>query len=221
MEEGRVITMRRPAKIRLLIVAFATVSSVVLRLESNGIFFLPSFFGRAIDSSTIGKTKSCATTCLGDVGQNGTWVQDWEFAKEYGQYPEPRVVRVGPYVTRTWGHFMPSENAPFRWESSWKWIDYSPNGCQVDFTMSADDLCDILAKLDVHRVLFIGDSLTNGQYRSLLNRLGNDRIKNITKSKLGLHAKLTCRSQSIDLLGERGGGWAGFSSFRAKTVRFE
>jgi hypothetical protein len=32
---------------------------------------------------------SCAATCLGDVGYNGKWVQDWHFAEEYGQYSEP------------------------------------------------------------------------------------------------------------------------------------
>jgi hypothetical protein len=212
--------MKRPTKqIILLIVAFVAVSPVVLRLESKDIFFPSSFFERAIDSSAIGQIKSCATTCLGDVGQNGTWVQDWEFAEEYGQYPEPRVVEVGPFIARTWGKFKPSESAPFRWESSWKWIDYSPNGCQVDFTMSADDLCDVLSKLDVHRVLFIGDSLANQQYLSLLNRLGSDRIKNTTTSKYGLHANLACRSQNIDLfMGKEGGGQAFPHSKRQEYV---
>jgi hypothetical protein len=66
--------------------------------------------------------------------------------------------------------------------------------------MSADDLCDVLSKLDVHRVLFLGDSLADSQYTSLLNRLGSDRIKNVTKLKYGLRANLACRLQSIDLL---------------------
>jgi hypothetical protein len=208
--------MRRPAKIKVLIVTFVAVSSIVvssivLRLESKEIFFLPYFLERVVDSSSIGQTKSCATTCLEEVGQNGTWVQDWHFAEEYGQYPEPRVLGVGPYGAKTWGKFKPSELAPFRWESSWKWIDYSPNGCQVDATMSADDLCDVLSKLDVHRVLFIGDSLTNQQYASLLNRLGSDRIKNVTKLEYGLRASLACPLQSIDLLLQLEGGGQIFS----------
>jgi hypothetical protein len=115
------------------------------------------------------------------------------------------------------GKFKPSELAPFRWESSWKWIDYSPNGCQVDSTMSADDLCDVLSKLDVNRVLFIGNSLTNSQYLSLLNRIGSDRIKNVTKLKHGLRANLACRLQSIDLLMKmEGGGQAFPNSYQSK-----
>jgi hypothetical protein len=203
--------MRRSTKITMFIAAFTAVSSIVRRFKSEDIFFLPYFFERAIDSSTIGQTnKSCAATCLADVGQNGTWVQDWEFAKEFGQHSVPLVVKGGPYIGRTWGKFRPSEKAPFRWESSWKWIDYSPDGCRVDSTMSADDLCDVLAKLDVHRVLFVGDSLAKSQYHSLLNKLGSGRIKNITKSTRWLQASLACRSHSIDLLGEhqQGGGQA-------------
>jgi hypothetical protein len=175
----------------LFIVAFVAPLSIIV--SSRDIFFRLSFLEQV-------QTKSCATTCLGDVGQNGTWVQDWQFAEEYGQYPEPRVVKDGPFGSRTVGKFKPSELAPFRWESSWKWIDYSPNGCQVDFTMSADNLCDVLSQLDVHRVLFIGDSLTDGQFGSLLNRLGSDRIKNVTKVKDGKRANLACPLQSLDLL---------------------
>jgi hypothetical protein len=73
--------------------------------------------------------------------------------------------------------------------------------------MSADDV--ILSRLEVHRVPSIGDCRQISNICPL-NRLGSDQIKNVTTSKHDLHAKLTCRSQSIDLLRVLEGGGRAF-----------
>jgi len=45
---------------------------------------------------------SCPSSCLQKFAKDGHWywVQDWDFAKIYGQFEEPWVEDAGPYVKR-------------------------------------------------------------------------------------------------------------------------
>lgn len=118
-----------------------------------------------------------SSSCMHVLGKSGTWIQDWDFAEHYGQYSSPLVIPPGPHARSTWGKFQPSRDAPFRWESSWKWHDYSAEDCQIDYIVSAEKLRDVLHRLQVTRVLFFGDSLTQSQAKALLNKLGSDHVK--------------------------------------------
>ena len=86
----------------------------------------------------------CTNKCLWNSGRNGSWVQDWDFAKEHGQYPDPLVIPNGPFLRKTHLRFRPSDDAPFAWPSSWKWVD-NDKDCQVDI-MTHAELCKVLVK---------------------------------------------------------------------------
>jgi len=140
--------------------------------------------------ATIQKIQECASV----LGYNGSWVQDWDYAKEYGQYAEPRIYEMATFSKRTMGRFHPSPDAPYRWETSWKWQDHNnlrfwnsttsinasttTRQCQIDYTMDADTLCSLLAELEITRVLFWGDSMGIAAFESFINKLNqDDRIK--------------------------------------------
>jgi hypothetical protein len=93
--------------------------------------------------------------CLLTAGKNGTWVQDWEFARKYGQYSYPWAVPAGPYCRHKFEAFRPSNDAPFTWPTSWKWVDHDPD-CQVNI-VTHNALCEVLGKHKIHRILFYGD----------------------------------------------------------------
>lgn len=118
----------------------------------------------------------CTNKCLWKTGINGSWVQDFEFARDYGQYELPLVVELYQWDRRkkSAGRFVPSKDAPFPWRTSWKWIDRDPD-CQVDI-MTYENLCRVLVKLQVHRICLWGDSLTEQTYIALMNLLGPSRI---------------------------------------------
>ena len=83
-------------------------------------------------------------------------MQDWEFARKYGQYSFPWAVPAGPYARRKFEAFRPvSNDTPFTWPTSWKWVDHDPD-CQVDI-MTYNALCEALRKHKIHRILFYGD----------------------------------------------------------------
>lgn len=128
------------------------------------------------NATTTTATVTSRQECIRQLGKNGTWIQDWNFAKKYGQYKTPLVVSQGPHVRRTWGKFVPSSEAPFRWESSWKWHDFYSNDCQIDYTISPQKLCETMQSLQVTRILFFGDSLTQSMGKSLLNKMDSDHV---------------------------------------------
>jgi len=155
-------------------------------------------------------TSPTAIPCADTLGKNGTWIQDWYFAEHYGQYKTPLVIPPGPHARRTWGEFQPSDDAPFRWEASWRWQDYASDDCQIDYTVSPDKLCQALYSLQVTRVLFFGDSLSQSMAKSLLNKMGVQHV--ITKpnpSNTTDSYELQCKILNIDvqiLLAKEGGG---------------
>lgn len=116
---------------------------------------------------------ACQDECLWTAGANGTWIQDWEFAEEHGQY-EKWAYPNGPYVKRRDRAFRPDEDSPFQWRTSWRWVDYSPN-CPVDI-MTKEKMCRTLTKLGIVRILFYGDSLSREMYTALMNKLGDVKV---------------------------------------------
>ena len=94
--------------------------------------------------------------CLKVLGKNGTWIQDWEFAAKYGQHQTPPVKESGPYVASLLRRFRPSEEAPYRFETSWRWVDHNnlEPSCQVDYTLDGPKLYNVLHGLDIGLVLF-------------------------------------------------------------------
>ena len=125
-------------------------------------------------------------SCLANLGKNGTWVRDWDFARVYGQYVEPRVAPLGFEGNGTYSKFQPSDDAPFPWETSWRWDDYDPH-CDLDYKSTVESFCKLLEDLLVDRIFMMGDSMTHAQFKSLVNKLGPPRnmfVEEILKEAL-------------------------------------
>ena len=76
----------------------------------------------AVSNPTNDPKALCPTKCSKILGQNGTWIQDWNYSAMHGQYPS-RAVPNKPYGARTYGRFQPSDDAPFPWPTSFRWVD--------------------------------------------------------------------------------------------------
>ena len=136
-----------------------------------------------ISNSTNDPKALCPTKCSKILGQNGTWIQDWNYSAMHGQYPS-RAVPNKPYGARTYGRFQPSDDAPFPWPTSFRWVDSNSlgEGCQIDYTMNGSTFCDLLLKLEIGMVIFSGDSLTWSMRRSLFNNMGKANVQNIAST---------------------------------------
>ena len=139
----------------------------------------------------------CRDLCLWKTGINGSWIQDFDFARDYGQYPKPWVIPEGPFQRKTAGAFQPSKDAPFPWRTSWKWVDHETD-CQVDI-LTIDKFCTVLRELKVDRILFFGDSLTESMYNSLANMVGRDHFRLSPDNKR--NATMICPPENRDDLG--------------------
>ena len=151
------------------------------------------FLARLLSTYTIIPTQSftkpenvpaCMDPCLENTGINGSWVQDFGFARDYGQYDTPLVLPEGPYARRTGGAHVPSKEAPFPWRTSWKWVDRQ---CPVDI-MTYANICRITMKLNIRHFLFYGDSLTESHHRSFVNKMNSTNFDKNT-------GVLTCHEQ--------------------------
>jgi hypothetical protein len=167
------------------------------------------------DSAYLPEIEKAASSCSNVLGNNGTWIRDWEFARDYGQYQELRIDPLTPFLQGTWARFRPSEEAPFPWQTSYRWVDDNPHGCQIDYTLatSCPKTCDLLHQLGVNRILFFGDSMSDAQYSSLINLLGSDCMENIGSDGSGLpvrEARLRCSHASIPIFSSKEGGGNSF-----------
>ena len=135
-----------------------------------------------VDNNKDEHVPVCADPCIWKAGIDGSWVQDFDFARDYGQYDTPRAIADGPYGKRTAGAHVPSKDAPFPWRTSWKWVDQE---CPVD-VMTYVGICHILKRLNIRRLLFYGDSLTEQHYSSFVNQMNST---NFDKAK----GVLTCQ----------------------------
>jgi len=143
----------------------------------------------------------CQDECLQLSGTNGTWFQDWDFSREHGQYGKNLVYPNGPYVASQDGPFRPDGDSPFLWRTSWRWIDSSPN-CRVD-VFTKEKMCRVLRKLGVARILFYGDSLSQGMYTAFMNKLGD------VDASSGLSGRFSCGeggNDTVDVLHDRDSG---------------
>jgi hypothetical protein len=161
-------------------------------------------------------SQRTAEECLDVLGRDGAWVRDWDYAAHHGQYPAPRVVPRGPFLKKTWGRFRPSREAPFPWETSWRWEDRNsllPHSCQIDHEWNGEAMCALLTALRIDRTYFFGDSLADSQFESLLNKMGPSYVSNVTKQR-GIprtEATLSCsRNSSIPVLMVRESGGNAF-----------
>jgi len=124
------------------------------------------------DNLSFDQPDICNNKCLSRTGVNGTWIQDWDFARDHGQYHR-WVYPNGPYVARRDRLFKPSPDSPYPWRTSWKWHSDADADCQVNI-MTHEKLCKVLFDLNVNQILFYGDSLTESMYTAFMNKLGDN-----------------------------------------------
>jgi len=132
------------AKIRF-IVSFCIIS---LYLSFDIYSIRPSIARNYSSQSTRNEGEICTTK----RGSNGKWVQDWAYAKRFtyeleGSYTNWHVASQ---------KFQPTREQPYRLATSWRWEDYR---CPV-MEISLLGFCHVAAKLDVTRILILGDSLS-------------------------------------------------------------
>lgn len=91
----------------------------------------------------------------------------WEFDPDYG--------KVAQYVTplkrfESFPDFVPTEAAPFRLPTMYKWVD---NLCPVDL-VTKKGFCEVMKYMDLTRIYLVGDPLQQQMAMSLWKLLGND-----------------------------------------------
>ena len=121
-------------------------------LSSATIFSTDTKITKSSSSPPSSTLPECNDPCLWLAGINGSWVQDWDYARDYGQYPIPSVFQPGPYFFRTLGNFQPSPDSPFPYRTSFKWVDHS--SCPVEI-LTVSSFCRVLSELQIQRILFL------------------------------------------------------------------
>jgi len=118
-------------------------------------------------------TDNLSSDQLPACNNKSTWIQDWDFARDHGQYNR-WVYPNGPYTAGRDRAFKPSSGSPYPWRTSWKWhSDVGDADCQVNI-MTHEKLCNALFDLNVYQLLFYGDSLTEMMYTAFMNKLGDN-----------------------------------------------
>lgn len=110
-------------------------------------------------TTTSGHSNNNKSKCLGRRGQNGTW------APAEGYNYDGMTASMPSYtgqVTQYCDGGCPS--------TKWRWVDADP-GCPID-TLTVDGFCQIMQRLRLRRVFFVGDSLGNQMAESLFHLLG-------------------------------------------------
>ena len=192
------------------LIIIATVLFVLLSSLQRSFRYLETAAGNDLDfltksSSELGSSCTAVSSSHNCTpGQNGTWIQDWDFARDYGQYKQPLVFERGGFIARTWGRFQPSQEAPRPWETSWRWQDAS--SCPIDYTLNASSWCSLVKDLSIDRILFFGDSLSDAQFESLVNILGTNAVHDFQRLPRPMRAKLVCPHAEIPLLAAKESG---------------
>lgn len=137
------------------------VSVCVISLLLFDIFNIHPSISRNYSSQSTRKEGEVCTT---ERGSNGRWLQDWAYANRFAYELE------GSYTN--WHlasqNFKPTPEQPYRLATSWRWQDYK---CPVMET-SLLGFCLVAAKLDITRILILGDSLSIQFGISFLSLLG-------------------------------------------------
>eukprot|EP00547_Thalassionema_nitzschioides_P000526 CAMPEP_0194207486 /NCGR_PEP_ID=MMETSP0156-20130528/6214_1 /TAXON_ID=33649 /ORGANISM="Thalassionema nitzschioides, Strain L26-B" /LENGTH=384 /DNA_ID=CAMNT_0038934259 /DNA_START=79 /DNA_END=1233 /DNA_ORIENTATION=- len=168
------------------------------------LIFITQLLKDPFENATQSDKDTSIHQCLNALGKNGTWVQDWEFARKFGQHVIPLVESYGPFYRRTWGRFKPTAEIPFPWQTSWRWLDFNSFGddCQIDYTMGGESICEALQALNITHLYFNGDSMTQSQYTSFINKLGSQYVT-IDRNSKG--ASILCANNTIKVLQTREG----------------
>ncbi len=173
---SRFVGFRRVQVFRVVSIAFAVVLSFFLFLytshQSNASLKRQIMMMRGEHKEL--HLPHCHSPCLQKFGKNGSWIQDWDFAELYGQYEEPWIVPPSNLMRRKELRFRPQDDTPFRWPTSWKWVDAQPS-CPV-VPLIQIQMCEVLQNLNISRIVFFGDSMTRSHYMSFLNLMGSRHI---------------------------------------------
>jgi len=99
-------------------------------------------------------------------GRAGHWFQDMEYAK-LAQYKRP----ISFYAGKADREFIPTEDEPFRLPTTYKWVDTLYPDCQTQL-VTLEGMCNVMQRLGLRRLLFLGDSLTYHASQSMHKLLG-------------------------------------------------
>lgn len=118
--------------------------------------------------------------CLEHRGESGSWIQDWDYAKQAQYETFPR--NIGTISSQLdWQkkrerfaqqRFLPTEDAPFRCETSWRWQD---DHCNVTL-ITLEGLCRLMMEMQISRIQVIGDSMSSTFSSSFLSLIGNGNL---------------------------------------------
>lgn len=98
-------------------------------------------------------------------GQEGKWVQDWEYARRNAYIDHVQLHEWG--ITPGMSNYT-VETALLLNSTSWNWVD--TNSPVTEITL--DGFCKVCYELDITRLFIIGDSLSRGFRKSLEALLG-------------------------------------------------
>jgi len=102
-------------------------------------------------------------------GRFGTWVQDMEFAASL-QYKGLKLQNIHGLAEI---QFSPTNELPFRLPTTYRWETSLFPTCHVNDVIIRPSFCHVMKKLDIHRILFLGDSSVHSQAMSLWKAWGN------------------------------------------------
>ena len=127
--------------------------------------------GKRNSPKTTSDSECSSSFCLKHRGNEGMWVQDWNYANStnYPNYGSPKTWHVAAQ------NFVPTLEQPYRLATSWVWKDKS---CPVQVTTKRG-FCEACQKLNITRILILGDSLSVQFERSLVSLLGYPPPKDV------------------------------------------
>ena len=130
--------------------------------------------------------------CLHNLGIDGRWVRDWDFARRQ-QYPKPEAFPQGPYLRRVMRNFKPTNQTPFPDYQSWIWQD---DRCPVNYALFPSNVCSILDRLQINRIVWFGDSISKQQYTAFVNSMAPTLIQKrpIQLKGIDIEVDLNCSS---------------------------
>jgi hypothetical protein len=152
-------------RFRLALVCLGLLAAMLVTNMHNNLelptFAPPLFF---VPESTFMIKQ--AQLCLHERGHDGWWVQDWDYAStaQYGNMP----VTNKSELFRAHRNFVSTEEQPYRWATSWRWVDET---CAVQL-VALEGFCRVCHDLNISLVYVLGDSLQAAFSTSLRGLLG-------------------------------------------------
>jgi hypothetical protein len=148
------------------------LSSVLVPVLETPYADLENFMRQPIHNSL--RTVECPEI----RGRMGKWVQDMRFAANVAQYVSPIIGYAGDadYVFK-----YTTQEGKFRKPTTFRWEDAFDSSCPTQFIDRAG-FCILMYKMEIERVMFVGDSLTFHWSQSFwklmqhTNTPGNDTV---------------------------------------------